>query len=73
MPPADMGDFVGMPTPGAVLGLDNHDLAKFGDFAYTIAIINTDLMTHHSLIRNFIGELKNIILMRVARRGEDNQ
>ena len=73
MPPADMGDFVGMPTPGAVMGLDNHDLAKFGDFAYTITIINTDLMTLHSLVRNFTGELQNIISQRVARRREDDQ
>lgn len=73
MPPADMGDYVGMPTPGAVMVLDNHDLARFGDFAYTITIINTDLMSLHSYVRNFTRELENIISMRVARRREDDQ
>lgn len=74
MPPAGYeGHIEGMPTPGAVLTLGNWDLAKFGDFAYKISIINTELLDLHNLIRNFARELEDIILMRIARRGEDDE
>ena len=69
----DLGYVEGMPSPGSRLELNNWDLAKFGDFAYKISIINPDLMNFQTLIRNVTLELEDIILMRVTRRGEDHE
>ncbi len=73
LPTADDDYVEGTPTPGACLTLNNWGLADFGDFAYKISIINPELMNLQNLIRNFTLEVNAIILMRVTRRGEDDE
>lgn len=74
MPGPEENPFPGAPTPCAVLVLNNENLDRFGvDFAYKISIINTDMMNIYENVVNLARELRNILLVRLAGRGENNE